>query len=283
MKIGRRAALKVSLSLGGGLGVELLTELTHLSRFPRFARQVFAQQSADYSDMINWFSANSGAGSYYDSCNRAMVSPFNNIYSGTYSPDDINSIANQGNQMANYSYSTGNPTLDTCTQACVMTNVPSPGNASQVLFANPDSDQLNRLHSTTQGYGYNASYGDLAQWAYVPNVSTWNSSNYIYPLTSSTASISIGKVVSGLDEAATAYRDSQRHGGGQWSLSQDQCAKLVAGIQVVGGLAIIGLGVSAFALLTGNLPVAAAVGSATAALAIVLGAAIAIHAIACPL
>jgi hypothetical protein len=264
------------LAWGGVAAAELLQFLAGPDRIPPFVTRLFAQQSADYSDLTNWFSANSGAGSFYDSCNKAMVSPFNNVNNGTYSPDDLDSIAGQGNLMANYSAQTGSPTLDACTQSCVMKNVPSPGSASQVLFTNPGSASLNNLYSKGQGYGYNATYGQVEGWCYVPNISTWNSSNYIYPLCANTSSYAIGQVASVLSAAATAYRNALR-GGGSWALTRPQCTTLYNWTQALFAISGILAGVGYVAGQSGLLVVAGAAEAAPFALLVDAGVAYLIY------
>lgn len=274
--------LRLRWRVGGVISAEIV-KTPRGSFLPSFATTAYAQQSADYSDLTNWFQSNGGAYSYYDGCNTSMVSSFNRMNVGTWSPDDITVIANIANQMANYSYGSGNPTLDACTHMCAMKNVPSPGSASAVLFTNPSSSEINGRYSESQNYGYNATYDQIAGDIYVPSISTWNASNYFYPLCTEAASTGTEQVVSTLDAASAAWRNALRSGSGSWSLSESECGTLERGITLIRALAVISSRVALLGLLTGLEAVAAAAGAAALALAVVGIFAEAVRVSACPL
>lgn len=220
--INRREFGKIILASGAAAGA---AGLVRLAIGPE--TRVFAQGTADYSELINWCQANPDAQTWFDSWNQGMVTPFNRLNNGTYSPTDLNNLGAAANSAYNYFCSTGSPTLDWCCTQCVLANVPSPGTASAVLFTNLNSDQQTALYQQSQSYGYNATFGQISRAAYVPNITTWNTSNYFYPLTSTAPSSFLSDAGGGFADAATAYHNAIRLGLGYWSLSPSTCNSLL--------------------------------------------------------
>jgi len=146
--------------------------------------------SADYSDMQTWADNNLSQQSWLDNQNLMVAPAFNNFNSGLCQSSDIQTIYNVCYNMYQFAQSTGSPTFDSCCQTCVLYNVPSPGSASSVLFTNPTLNNAQWIYNQAQnrGYGYDWSVGELENGLTVPNISTWNSSNPIWPLCTETLS-----------------------------------------------------------------------------------------------
>lgn len=186
---------------------------------------LLAQQSVDYSSLVNWFNANPASGSAFDQWNVTMVPYFNNINNYTWSPSDFSGMANSCWSIGNYFSQTGTPTLDSCTQCCVLANVPSPGSASQVLFTNPTRDNISSAYTRAQSYGYSGTCAQFGTGCSAPNITTWDSSNGYYSLCSNTSSSYFNTAGGGFQNAASAYQ-SYLDTGVQGKLPPQFCAAL---------------------------------------------------------
>jgi hypothetical protein len=238
MGINRRHFGRLLIAGGGALAAGELVRLAG----PR-ETMLFAQQSADYSEIADWFNANPGAGSQFNAYNQELVPYFNNINNDGYTGSDLGGAGDVAYSLGNYFNQTGSPTLDWCMQQCALANVPSPGSASSVLFTEPTSTVVEDTYSQAQNYGYNISYNQLAGVANVPNLSTWNTSNWFYPLCSYLCSSYLHTQADGLFYAE-AYSD-----GGSLYAKQNACTSLGeaygairAAAAAIAGLALDALG-----------------------------------------
>ena len=223
---------------------------------------VFAQQSADFTYLTDWFNTNSGAKSQLDSINSDLVTPFNSANNG-----DLSYLGRAGEtvkSLADYfTTQEANPALDTCSEDCVLANVPSPGSASSVLFTNPTTNQIATGYETVQGYGYNASSHQYGSAVTIPDISTWNTSNYFYPLCTYAPSYFLNKA-----EAGFAYAGLYQSTGNA-TYAETACSDLAGSVHQMASIAFNALA-AAVILAAAGAEAAAVAAFALAAAAAVL-------------
>ncbi len=249
MRIHRRDILKFSAA-GGGLiaGAGLLREFG-LLRLPPLSRRLLAQQGADYSPLTNWLAAQNPTTTQnsLDYWNGQLVPAFNDLYSPSpvCANCDVETMGDVLNGMVPFYSQTGSPSLDQCVQTCTLINVPPPGSASQVLFQNPTSGPLTGAYNQALGYGYQITQDQVNQRATVPNISTWGSSNWIYPFTTQPMSTLCTNTANAA-YAAVTYLAARK------TLPPSVCNGLLAGAKGLAFASVAFLGVTVICLGAGN-------------------------------